>query len=226
MKVRTQVATAIAALLCTGSAVAAPNLVINGSFESGLSGWTLLNTPASYQATVINYNLAAAYPNGAFGEAVPPQNAPTNSPDAVGDHAAYFVSDLSSQETLRQIVFLEAGQYQIGFSVYAPANGYANAGDAFFSGSIAGTTLASYNVSEGPVTTWQTFAGMVDIAADGMYTIDFVFSTSLVPSKDVVIDQVYVLNARDITVPEPGTLALLGGALAGLGLLRRRRTRD
>lgn len=213
---------AVAAAIAAAPASAAVNLVVNGSFESGLSDWTLTNPPASFPATAIFYNSATPYPTGAFGEAVPPQNAPTNSPDPVGQRAAYFVSDFSSNETLSQLVHLTAGVYQIGFSAYAPANGYANAGDAQFEGIVASLTLASYSVSAGPVTTWQTFAGAANIVADGFYTVSFSFSTNRAPSKDIVVDQVYIIAGNPpIGVPEPMALGLLGASLLGLAGARR-----
>ena len=214
---------AVAAAFVAGPAAAA-NLVVNGSFETGFAGWTLVNPAPSFPATTIFYNSASSYPTGAFGEAVPPQNAATNSPDAVGNHAAYFVSDFSSNETLRQSVFLTAGIYQIGFSAYAPANGYGNAGDAEFEGIVASISLANYLVSGGPVTTWQTFAGATTISADGFYDVEFSFSTNFQPSKDIVIDQVYIIAGNPpIGVPEPMTLALFGASLVGLGTIRKLR---
>lgn len=213
---------AIATAIAAAPASAAVNLVTNGSFESGLAGWTLTNAPPTFSAVAIFYNAAAPYPTGAFGEAVPPQNAPTNSPDPVGERAAYFVSDFSSNETLSQEVYLTAGIYQIGFSAYAPANGYANAGDAQFEGIVANLTLANYSVSAGPVTTWETFAGAANIVADGFYTVSFSFSTNQFPSKDIVVDQVYIIAGNPpIGVPEPMALGLFGAALLGLAGARR-----
>lgn len=214
------------ALVALARPASAGNLVLNGSFESGLAGWTVAGTVGDpYPVTVINYNSATPYPGGAFGEAVPPNTAPTSSPDPVGSHAAYFVSDLATNETLSQtITVVNSGLHQIGFSSYAPANGYANVYDAAFLGKIATVTLANYAIGSGPATTWQTFAGATNLTA-GNYLVEFVFNTGGFPAKDVVIDQVYVIEGNpSLPVPDGGaTLLSLGIGLVGLRALGKRR---
>lgn len=205
---------ALAAMMLAGSAQAA-NLVTNGSFEAGLAGWTIGGSdPQNFPPAAIFYNSNAGYPVGAFGEAVPNDNSVSLSPDAVGDRAAYFVSDLASNQSLSQIVALTAGTYRLGFSAYAPANGFANAGDARFRGTFGGLTLANYAVSSGPVQTWQHFAGIGTTAVGGNFNVEFVFNTDLVPAKDVVIDRVYITRIGG--VPEPSSWAML---IAGFGLV-------
>ncbi len=206
--------------------VRADNLVINGSFEDGLNGWTVGGVDTQgFPPVAIFYNSTDGYPTGAFGEEIPPNNAWTPSTDPVGDHAAYFVSDLADNQSLWQIINItEAGEYQIGFSAYAPLNGYNNAGDASFVGRIADDELANYGVHGSTPQTWVTYTGSryLDV---GPYLVEFVFNTGLVPSADVVIDQVYVIKGNpQQPVPDGGaTLVLLGLGLTGLGLARRRR---
>lgn len=208
-----------AALLVASPALAVVNnLVNNGSFEAGLANWTIGGSDGQgFPPVAIFYNNNSAYPIGAFGEAVPPDNSVSLSPDAVGGRAAYFVTDLARAQSLSQTIFLTPGRYEFGFSAFAPQNGFNNAGDARFQATILGTSVANYLVSTGPVRTWQAFTGQTTIQTAGLYTVNFQFDTNLTPSKDVVIDRVYVA-----AVPEPASWAMLIAGFGLVGLLRRR----
>jgi hypothetical protein len=207
-----------ATLLAASPALAITNLVSNGSFENGLANWTIGGSDGqNFPPVAIFYNSASAYPIGAFGESVPPDNSASNSPDAVGQRAAYFVTDLARAQSLSQTIFLTPGRYEFGFSAFAPQNGYNNAGDARFQATILGSTVANYLVSTGPVRTWQAFTGQTTIQTAGLYTVNFQFDTNLNPSKDIVIDRVYVGS-----VPEPESWAMLLAGFGLIGLMRRR----
>jgi hypothetical protein len=209
---------AVAALLIAAPATAAPNLVTNGSFESGFSGWTLTGTAGDGDpAVVIPYNSTSGYPGGAYGEPIPPDSLAGPDPDAAGNSAVYFVSDFAN-ETLTQTIHLDPGVYSIGFDAYAPGNGFANQFDATFTGSIAGVSLANYDVSTGPVQTWSPFYGSTKITTAGDYDITFTFNTNGDPAKDIVIDRVFVVAGG---VPEPMTWAMLLVGFFGLGAVVR-----
>ncbi|WP_310496797.1 PEPxxWA-CTERM sorting domain-containing protein [Sandarakinorhabdus sp.] len=220
MKFATTFAFGAALALSSGMASAVTNnKVLNGSFESGLSSWTIGGGDAQgFPPVAIFYGAAAAYPNGAFGEAVPGDNSSNPSPDAVGARAAYFVTDRANGQSLSQSIFLTAGRYEFGFSAFAPQNGFNNAGEARFRATLLGNTIANYAVSSGPIRTWQHFSGQTTITTDGFYNVSFVFDTSFVPSKDVVIDRVYVA-----AVPEPASWAMLIAGFGLVGVSARRR---
>jgi len=217
-----------AGLAFAGQASAAVNLLINGSFETGdFSGWTYAGvTPLGAPAVIIPYNSPAGYPNGAFGEPIPPDNSASPSPDPVGDNAAYFVADAAS-ESLSQSVFLDVGQYTIGFSVYVPFNGFNNSGNATFTGTVAGVNLANFTVDGSTPGVWMHFAGVANIAVAGNYDTAFSYLSGPAPAGDFVVDRAYIV-AGDVTggIPEPTTWALmiLGFGGAGASLRMRRRT--
>jgi len=219
------------ALAAYAAPAGAGNIVVNGSFElgqDGLMGWSLTGGHAGFPVVSILYGAAAAYPTGAFGEAVAANNILSNTPDAVGLRAAYFVDDFAKGHALSQQIYLDPGLYEIGFDAYAPSNGYRNAGDAQFTAIVAGVPMASYLISSGPATTWQNFYGQAVITTPGLYDISFTFTTNQKPSKDVVIDRVYVVGCDGgscVRTPEPASAALLGAALVAMGVLRRRRRR-
>jgi hypothetical protein len=213
------------AVAVAGAASASTNLLTNGSFEAdggSFNGWTLTGTVGdTTPAVVIPFGSSSQYPGGAFGEPIPAGPGTSHSSDAVGTHAAYFVSDFTT-ETLSQTVHLDAGTYTIGFSLYTPQNGLNNPVDALFSGTVAGQTLQSGSVSALPATTWTNFTQTVQIATAGDYTTSFVFQTNGYPAKDIVVDQAFISPGA---VPEPMSWALMIMGMGSLGVAMRAQRR-
>ncbi len=198
----------IATALCLPLLASAQNLLVNGSFEQGLAGWTVVNGAGT--AVPVNTVTYHSLP-GAYQEIVPADNlAGSLSPDSVGTRAVYFVDDKAFQSISQNFVVASAGNYNLGLSYYVPANGAANPADVNFSLAY-GSTSESRLIGTLPVKTWLG-SNSVQTLAPGNYS----FTISFAPSangfgKDVLVDRVYVT-----AVPEPSTIALL---LAGLGLV-------
>jgi hypothetical protein len=204
----------------------AGNLLVDGSFENGLTGWTSGGVSGDgFPPSVIGYNNHDSYPTGAFTELVPPDNAAGNPGfDAVGDHAVYFVADLAHPQTLSQLVNIVSGtSYTFGFDVYLPQNGANNGNDATLSATVGGLTFANFAASATPATTWMHFSGAGTAGITGPVTFEFDYNSFGVPAKDFVVDRVYFAPTADI--PEPATWAMMLMGFGGLGaVLRRRRT--
>ena len=83
-----------------------------------------------------------------------------------------------------------------GMDYLGPGNGYA-------------PTSAVYNTA-GLKASESNFLGPFSVAADTPFSIAFK-------------DQQFYISGMEAVVPEPGTLALLGSGLLGIGLFRRRR---
>ncbi len=217
-------ASAVIALGMTTVPASAANLLVNGSFESGFTGWTLGGSSGDpYPPVVIPYNVSSPYPGGAFNEVIPTDNAIGNPGfDPVGESAAYFVADLARPQTLEQIVNVVAGvNYTFGFDVYLPANGAGNVNDATLTATVAGLPFAALLASATPTTSWLHFSSSATAAVNGTVNFAFTFNSNGVPAKDFVIDRVYL--APTASVPEASTwlMMIFGFGVVG-GALRRR----
>ena len=213
------------AMTIASPATAATNLLTNGSFESGFGGWTVVETGGGTAPVVIPYGSGSAYPGGAFGEAVLPNNVTTLSPDPVGKSMAYFSSDTANPHSISQIINLVAGMtYNIGFDYYAPENGIGNPNDASLSFSVGGTpvgaTLVAGQPSGTPAKTWMNFGTSFAATTSGPATLQFQFRGLGNTAADFAVDRVYAVAA----VPEPGIWAmmLLGFGAIGFSLRRRK----
>lgn len=223
----------------------ATNFIVNGTFAQssatagggGFYGWTVASAPGA-QAPGKGPQIIATngVTRGPFGDVIAPDTATSPDPDTgkAGGYAAYFVDDTATQ-TLTQRFWLPAGTYEVGFDLYATSSGYNNLNNALFSASIAGTTITSANVSSYPKATWEHFGANATVQSAGWYAASFTFTSGAVPAKDIVIDDVYVINPPSLpgggtvvtaSVPEPGAIAATWALFAlGAPLIAARRRR-
>ena len=220
-------AAVLATALFSVAPASAANLLVNGSFEDGLNGWTLGGGAADgFPPVAISYNSNAGYPTGAFGEVIPNDNAVGNPGfDAVGDKALYFVADLANPQTLSQMVNIVAGtNYTFGFDVFLPQNGANNRNDATLSATVGGFQFASFSASSQPVRDWLHFSATGTAGSSGPALFSFTFNSFGRPAKDFVVDRVYFAATRDVGgVPEPATWAMMIFGFGLIGAVARRR---
>lgn len=198
-----------AALAITATQSASANAVINGDFTNGLTGWNVSGsgTTPGQGLTVVTANGVAQ--SDQYGDAFP------TTPDG-STHAIYFVDDNANKSLMQSISLLAHTTYDLTFALLATSSGAANPNAFTVTDSIGGA-VSSFTSSSLAVGSWTTETLQFTTQAAGNYLLDFNFTSGATPAKDVALSDVAV-NA----VPEPASMALVGAALFGLGMTRRR----
>jgi hypothetical protein len=181
------------------------NYITNGNFATNtLAGWTQGGTFMVYPVSFKPFNLNPYLTDPLTA------NSPVV-PLAAGG-AAYFVDDRAVNQSLSQSVTLPAGNYEVGFDLFVPANGAANPNDATLSAVIAGVTVLP-TVSASSIISAETANGVYSAkwkhysaffsTCGGTYSANFDFNSFGGPAsggfanaaKDFMVDRVYIINS-------------------------------
>ena len=221
-------------LLAFGQAAYAgpSNVLVNGSFEQNsgtqappyaFTGWAVGGSFGNGPGNGPEVFVTDGQTVGPYGDVVAPDNANPAYPGAGdgGKSAVYFVDDGAS-ETLTQTVMLAVGSYEVGFDDYITQSGANNAGDAHLSAVVGGQTITSTNLAGKNVGQWLHNAADLVITTAGLYTFTFMYTSDPGASKDVLVDEAYIIPLQ-FDVPEPISLGMMGAGLLGLAMVRRRR---
>jgi hypothetical protein len=202
----------IAVLAILVAQAGATNLLVNGSFETGdFTGWTLGTTS-----------------NGTAGEGFPivaqwPLNGQVNAwKGEVGQ--VNFNQGVFEGATLSQTFNSARGATTLSFDYAAMGGNSGNVEGGVFQLVVDGAALAAFDVTD--IDAGQVINGTLSTTANlsaGQHTfeIDVLRSFITVPGET---PYQYVTNADvEGTVPEPGSLILMGSGVLGLaGILRRK----
>ena len=201
MTVAIKTLTATALALAAFGAQAAPNLVVNGSFEadaqaagtwniySNLTGWTGQNN------IELRNNVSGTAQNG----------------------VNFVELDTNANNSMVQNIAAAAGDYYLSFWYSArPGVAAGSNGVSFSFGSLSGTVLAATAGTN--VNVWQQYVAKVHLTGATQLTFSAVqLSDSLGGSLD---------NVSVTAVPEPESYALMLAGLGLMGAVARRRNQS
>ncbi len=186
-------------------ALAASNIVTNGGFDSGLSGWTVSpNTTEIYAADGNVYSSCCG--TGAL----------ASQTDAF---AAFGGGSVANVSTLSQALLTIPGQdYTLSFDLTALGGGSQNFSASLFDGSTLLGSLISTATAGQPFSTYSLNFFATSASTNLVFNVT-PFGTGAGDSIDPILDNVSVSAA-----PEPATWAMmiLGFGLIGSALRRRR----
>jgi hypothetical protein len=227
------------ATAATAGTASAQEMIVNGGFETGdLTGWTRQVWPNS-NGDILVVGAGPGFQSGLpqIGPRTGTRYALTDQggPGAYSLRQAFTVSSAPASATLR--FALSVTSYATpttpgtAFDPVGPARQFARVdlfssllADGFSSAAPLQTFFAGPGTAVGSPQPWQLFSFDLTslLAAAGTYTLRFT-EVDNQGNFNLGIDDVSLVATPTQVIPEPTTFALVGGALAALGLAARRR---
>jgi hypothetical protein len=202
------------ALLCTAPLAAAANLVVNGDFSAGNSGFSSSYTfspgdctpPAVYDVTTNPHNCHPLF--SSFGDHT----------SGSGNMMVVNGAEQAGVSVWGESVAVLANTTYF-FSVWIATDYPLSPAELDFS--INGVALGPTFTASATPGQWQQFFQSWFSGANTTATLGLVNQNTAFSGNDFALDDIVLDTTRP--VPEPATLLLLGSVLAALGVARRRR---
>lgn len=197
----------IAGLAVSTNAFAAP-VVNNGSFESGLDGWTTTGGGFTPGLGITVLTTGGTNTTG-YGD---------NVSNYDGTHAAFFVDDRAVESLFQTVNLVVGTRYTFSYALFATGTGAANQYSFSLANNISHAFLTNDGVTtDVPIGQWTNYSYTFTAQATN-YLLEFDFYSGNTPAKDVLLDAVAIT-----AVPEPSTWAMMILGFFGIGFMAYRR---